>query len=281
MPHHTPPHTSPPPHAPVHSGGHAALYRVPILSDNYTWILANASSGNVAVIDPGDGKAVVEFCRQAGLTPSQVINTHHHDDHIGGNAVVCGEFAIPLTAPVSETSRIPDITHGVGASDEVEIAGFRARVFATPGHTRGQVAFYLDDCFWAAGLGFVGDALFRLGCGRVNEGTMGEMWESLLKIRGLADDTLICAGHEYSLGNAKYAASLGWDNAVLAQQIAEIETKRQQGEATLPFWLGVEKRANPFLNCDDAGLAEALGMAGQDAVAVFSKLRKGKDEFKG
>lgn len=266
---------------PIHTGGDAALHRVPILSDNYTWILVNTSSGKTAVIDPGESKPVIAYCQAAGLTPTEIINTHHHKDHIGGNGRVCKKFSAPLIAPAGETARIPHIDQTVADGDTIEIAGFPTQVFATPGHTTGHVAFYLPDCFGDASLAFVGDTLFSLGCGRVSEGTMAEMWQSLSRVRALPDNTLICAGHEYTLGNANYGLSLGWDNLYLKKAAAEIKQKRGKNQPTLPFWLGDDKRANPFLNCDDGGLAQALAMQTSDAVAVFTALRKGKDNFKG
>ena len=119
-------------------------------------------------------------------------------------------YGIPLTAPASETARIENITHAVAEGDEITIAGYTAHVYATPGHTNGHVIFHLPDCFGDHGLGLLGDTLFALGCGRVFEGSMAEMWSSMLKIKALPDNTVLACGHEYSAANARYVESLGW-----------------------------------------------------------------------
>lgn len=259
----------------------AELIRIPALEDNYMWMIRNPSSGEVAVIDPGDAEAVFAVLDERGLSLTEVINTHHHWDHTDGNEAVRERFDIPLKAPFLEDEEEPianitTITHG---GDEITVAGYRAEVIATPGHTMSHVAFYLPDCFGDHGVAFVGDNLFSLGCGRVFEGTMAEMWSSLLAIRTLPDDTVICGGHEYSAGNALYVESLNWGRSEADARIAEIRSMRAKDMPTLPVRLGDEKRANPFLNCDAEDLAMAMGMRGADGEAVFTALREGKDEF--
>lgn len=257
----------------------AEWIRIPALSDNYIWMLHNPSSGEVAIIDPAEAAPVIKALEDRGLTPTEIINTHHHFDHIGGNAELREKYNIPLTAPKAELARIPDITHAVSEGDRITIAGYPADVIATPGHTSGHVVFYLPDCLGGHGIAFVGDNLFSLGCGRVFEGSMDEMWSSLCKIRDLPDDTIICGGHEYSAANADYVEHLNWPRPAANARIAEIRALRAEGIPTLPVRLGDEKDANPFLNCHTSDLAEALGVSGQDGTAVFTCLREGKDKF--
>ncbi|MCE2516659.1 MAG: hydroxyacylglutathione hydrolase [Alphaproteobacteria bacterium] len=257
----------------------AEWIRIPALSDNYIWMLHNPSSKELAIVDPGDASAVIETLDARGLTPTVIVNTHHHFDHTDGNAELMEKYTLPLIAPAAETARIAGITTTVDDGDRITIAGYDAEVITTPGHTTGHVAFYLPDCFGASGVVFVGDNLFSLGCGRVFEGTMDDMWSSLEKLRALPDDTLVCGGHEYSAANALYVESLDWARPEAAARIAEIRALRAADKPTLPVRLGDEKRANPFLNGDAEDLAAALGMAGQSATAVFTALREGKDRF--
>ena len=252
------------------------LIRISALDDNYIWLLHNPSSQSLAVIDPGDPEPVFAWLDAHNRTPTEIINTHHHGDHINGNAALMARFNIPLTAPASESSRINNITHAVKAGDRITIADYTAEVIATPGHTSGHVAFYLPDCLGTHGIAFVGDTLFALGCGRVFEGSMQEMWESLKTLRALPDDTLIACGHEYTENNARYVRYLGWNPPALATRLADIDA--QKGEATLPVRLGDEKATNPFLNADDADLARALNCTGTP-IEVFTALRQGKDQF--
>ena len=257
----------------------AECIRVPALSDNYIWMLRNPSSNEVAIVDPGDAGAVLAALDEHGLVPTDIVNTHHHSDHTDGNRELMERYGIPLTAPGAETARIDNIAQAVGHGDRITVAGYGARVIDTPGHTTGHVAFHLPDCFGDHGLALVGDTLFSLGCGRVFEGSMEQMWASLLALRELPDDTLVACGHEYSEGNARYVESLGWKRDDAIDRCKEIHSLRSKGEPTVPVDLGTEKKANPFLNCDRDDLAEALGMRGQDPVAVFTALRKGKDSF--
>ena len=132
-----------------------------------------------------------------------------------------------------------------------------------------------------ANAAFVGDTLFALGCGRVFEGSMADMWASLQKLRALPVSTEIYCGHEYTLSNARFAVSVDPDNAALRTRLAEIEKLRAEGLPTLPTSIAREIETNPFLRADDPGLAAALGMAGADPVAVFTRLREGKNQFRG
>jgi hydroxyacylglutathione hydrolase len=259
----------------------ANLHRIPALDDNYIWMLHHSSSDALAVIDPGDGKAVTDALEELGLEPTEIINTHHHADHTAGNTELIDRYGIPLTAPASETARIDGITHAVADGDTITIAGYQARVFATPGHTTGHVGFFLPDCFGDHGLGLLGDTLFVLGCGRVFEGSMEQMWQSMLTIRDLPDDTVLACGHEYSAANARYVESLSWERDNLSERIAEIHNLRAENKPTLPTLLAAEKSTNPFLNCDDEGLAAVFSLDSSDPVAVFTALRQGKDNFKG
>jgi hydroxyacylglutathione hydrolase len=257
----------------------AEWIRIPALTDNYIWMLHNPASEAVAIIDPAEAAPVIAMLNQRGLTPTEIINTHHHHDHTDGNAELMEKYQIPLIAPLSETAYINNITTPIRHGDQITIAGYTAEVIETPGHTLGHVAYYLPDCFGDHGAAFVGDNLFSLGCGFVFEGTMAQMWSSLLAIRNWPDTTLICCGHEYSAANALYVESLGWPRAAASARIAEIYALRKADKPTLPIQLGDEKAANPFLNCDADDLANALGRKGQSAVDIFTALREGKNNF--
>lgn len=263
----------------------AELIRIPALNDNYIWLLRNPSSQALAVIDPGDAKPVLKWLDENDAILTEVINTHHHGDHIDGNTSLMKHYNIGLTAPASETTRIADISIMVKEGDNITIAGYEAYVMETPGHTTGHVVYYLPNCFGDHGLLIAGDTLFSMGCGRVFEGSMNDMWSSLSKLRDLPDNTLVCCGHEYTASNARYVAQLGWNPSGLASQLETIETKTNNNEPTVPFSLGVEKVTNPFLNADDPLLAKALAanISGQaiNPTEVFTVLRQGKDGFKG
>jgi len=190
------------------------------LSDNYIYLLRNESKNITTVIDPGESEPVLEYLNQKGWHLDEIINTHHHNDHIGGNYKLKEIYKSKLIAPLYDRHRIEDIDTFISDNDEIDIAGVKTKVIHTPGHTLGHICLYLEDekCL------FSGDTLFYLGCGRVFEGSMTQMWSSLLKLRSLPDDTLVYCGHEYTLSNANFSNFIDPKNELLkivSQKIIE------------------------------------------------------------
>ncbi|MDC3116516.1 hydroxyacylglutathione hydrolase, partial [Alphaproteobacteria bacterium] len=210
-----------------------------------------------------------------GWNLDEIVNTHHHHDHIGGNAELLEIYKSKLIAPVYDKTRISDIDILVSDNDLINIAGTRTKVIHTPGHTLGHVCFYMADekCL------FSGDTLFYLGCGRVFEGTMEQMWLSLLKLRSLPNDTLVYCGHEYTSSNAKFAKHIDPNNQMLEKAIIEIKDKRKIFLPTIPFELGKEKIINPFLRADDQNLIDDIGLKTSNPNESFSAIRLKKDNF--
>ena len=247
---------------------------VSALSDNYVYLVRETSTGTVAVVDPAEPDPVIAALEAKGWTPSLIINTHHHGDHIGGNQAIVEKYGAKIVGPAAEKNRIPGMDMTVSEGDEIEIGAEKGKVFETPGHTVGHISVH----FPGGKALFAGDTLFALGCGRMFEGTPEGFWDSLKKLRDLPDDTRIYCGHEYTQSNARFALSVDPGNAALVAQAAEIDRKRDQGLPTVPSLLGDEKLANPFLRADDPALAEAMGAA-DDPVAAFAEIRSRKDNF--
>jgi hydroxyacylglutathione hydrolase len=126
---------------------------------------------------------------------------------------------------------------------------------------------------------FAGDTLFSMGCGRVIEGSMEEMWQSMLKLRALPDDTRLYCGHEYTLANIRFAKTIEPDNPALAARERQVQELLAAKKPTLPSTLGEEKAANPFLRADVAEVAKAVGLAGAPAAEVFAEIRNRKNRF--
>ena len=145
----------------------------------------------------------------------------------------------------------------------------------TPGHTAGHITYW----FHADKLAFAGDTLFSIGCGRVIEGNMEQMWNSLLKLRDLPGDTLVYCGHEYTLANIKFAQTIEPDNKVLIARAAQAAKQIAAGEHTVPTTIDEEKAANPFLRADVPSVAAAVGLAGNPAAEVFAEIRTRKNKF--
>ncbi len=248
---------------------------VPALSDNYVYLAHDADSGATAVVDPAEAPPVIAALEARGWNLTHILNTHHHGDHIGGNKELVARYGPVLVGPRAETARIPGMDITVGEGDRVDVAGHEGVVYETPGHTSGHIAFWFAD----SDALFCGDTLFALGCGRVFEGTMAQMWDSMAKLRGLPGTARIYCGHEYTLSNARFALSVDPDNARLQARARAFEETRARGEPTIPAVLADERDTNPFLRADDPGFAAVLGMPGADPVAVFAETRGRKDRF--
>lgn len=246
---------------------------IPALSDNYIYLLIADDGEHVGVVDPGDGAAVLKALDHGKLQPTHIFNTHHHSDHTAGNHALKERYNAPVIGPAAEASRIPDLDQTVQEGDVLDFGGNRVEVIATPGHTSGHICFYFPD----AGIAFVGDTLFVMGCGRLFEGDAEQMWDSLCKLRDLPEQTAIYCGHEYTLSNARFARSIDPDNAALAERMRIVEGLRGRGLATIPSTIGEERQTNPFLRADDPGLQASLNLSGAPAARVFAEIRRRKD----
>ena len=251
------------------------IFVIKALSDNYVYLLRNEHKNITSVIDPGESEPILKFLNKKKWHLDEIINTHHHYDHIGGNNELLDLYKSKLIAPSYDNNRISNIDVPVSDNETHNIAGISTKVIHTPGHTLGHVCFYMPEekCL------FSGDTLFYLGCGRVFEGTMDQMWLSLLKLRSLPEDTSVYCGHEYTLSNMKFANYIDTKNALLNKISLEIKNKREKGLPTVPFNLGVEKKINPFLRADDDNFIKSVGLNSNNASETFGKIRLKKDSF--
>lgn len=251
------------------------VVQVRALSDNYIYLLHDASNGATAVVDPAEAGPVLDELERRNWTLTHILNTHHHDDHIGGNGELRAKYDIEHVGFSGDAHRIPNMHVQVKDGDTYDFAGHVAQVFETPGHTSGHIAFWFE----ADGALFCGDTLFALGCGRLFEGTAEEMWASLSKLKVLPPETQVYCAHEYTQSNARFALSVDGTNAALQARSDEIDRARAADKPTVPSSLAIELATNPFLRADDATLAANVGLAGADPIAVFTEVRTRKDNF--
>jgi hydroxyacylglutathione hydrolase len=165
---------------------------------------------------------------------------------------------------------------GVRGGSAYEFAGRTVNVIATPGHTKGHIVLHLPE----EKLLFAGDTLFAMGCGRVIEGTLEDMWISLDTLRLLPADTVVHCGHEYTQSNARFALSVEPGNAALQARAKLVSEKRGRGEMTLPTTIGEELETNPFLRPQSAEIRANVGLPEASDAEVFAATRKGKDSFR-
>ena len=178
-----------------------------------------------------------------------------------------------VVGPASDKFQAVDETIGEGGS--VKVGNLSARVLETPGHTLDHICYIFDS----EKVAFLADTLFSVGCGRVIEGTMPQMWHSLLKLRALPDDMAFHCGHEYTQANIKFALTIEPDNADLKARAKEADALRTAGKPTLPSTIGAEKKTNCFLRADIPSVAAAVGLSGKNAEEVFAEIRLRKNKF--
>jgi hydroxyacylglutathione hydrolase len=242
---------------------------VPCLTDNYAYLVIQ--NGRAAVVDPSQADPVLRATHEARVKLTEIWLTHHHWDHIGGIEPLIEECPIEHVRGSrydADHQRIPRQTDSLSDGDAFDFGGVSVDIIEIPGHTLGAIAFV------AQGNLFSGDTLFIAGCGRVFEGTMEMMSQSLAKLRSLPPDTKVWCGHEYTVNNLRFAKTIEPSNPEIERALREATADREAGKLTVPGQLDRELGTNPFLRFDDPRVA-----AGRDPVASFTAIRKAKDSF--
>ena len=244
------------------------VIRIPVLSDNYVWLIRENTSGDVMVVDPAVADPVLEKAADLGWTITHIWNTHWHPDHTGGNAAIkaaCQKAGggCTITGPAAEAERIPTLDVQVRGGDVVTFGATKAQVIDVPAHTAGHIAFHFED----EGIAFVGDTLFAMGCGRLFEGTAAQMFANMRKLEALPDHTVVYCAHEYTQSNGRYALTAEPGNAALIARMADVDAARARGEPTVPTTIGQERATNPFMRAA--------------TVAELAERRAAKDSFRG
>jgi hydroxyacylglutathione hydrolase len=237
--------------------------RVPVLRDNYVWLVHEPESGETTVVDPAVAQPVLDEAERRGWRITQIWNTHWHPDHTGGNEEIKAATGARVTAPAAEAAKIPTLDRAVAEGDRVTLGGIEAEVLEVPAHTAGHIAYHLPSEETV----FVGDTLFAMGCGRLFEGSAEQMYRNMQRSAALPPETRAYCAHEYTLSNARFAVTVEPDNAALAERFAAVERARAAGEATVPTTIGEEQATNPFMRAA--------------SVEELAERRAAKDAFKG
>lgn len=236
---------------------------VPVLSDNYVWLVHDKASGETVVIDPATSEEPLIEAARRGWRITQVWNTHWHGDHVGGNAGIKAATGCRITGPAAEAAKIPGLDQPVGEGDTARIGAMQAEIWDVPAHTAGHIAYYLPE----AGMIFVGDTLFAMGCGRLFEGSAAQMFTNMQRMAALPADTAAYCAHEYTQSNGRYALVAEPDNGAIRDRMTDVGKARAEGRATVPTTIGLERATNPFMR---AGTVDEL-----------AERRAAKDSFKG
>jgi hydroxyacylglutathione hydrolase len=241
--------------------GRLAVSAIPVLNDNYVWMIQDTETGETAAVDPSVADPVLDAATANGFRIRQVLNTHWHPDHTGGNGGIKASTGCSITAP-AEARRVSEVDHVVAEGDRVSVVGSEATVWDIPAHTAGHVAYYFEE----EGMIFVGDTMFAMGCGRLFEGTAEQMYANLQRIAALPEDVRIFCGHEYTLSNARFATQAEPGTAAIADRMATVQAQRDAGQITLPTTVALERETNPFVRASN--------------VEEFARLRRDKDSFR-
>lgn len=246
---------------------------VPCLKDNYAFLVHNDETHETALIDAPEAGPIKAELDKRGWQLTDVLLTHHHWDHVDGLEDLRGNARV--IGAKADVSRLLALDLAVSEGDEITVCGEPVAILDVSGHTVGHISFVMPR----SGHAFTADSLMAMGCGRLFEGTPAQMWDSLLKLRALPPQTIICSGHEYTMNNMAFALSLEPDNAKLISRKSQIDAARDKGVPTVPSILAVEMETNPFLRADDPALKQAIGLPDADPVDVFAEVRKRKDNF--
>lgn len=239
------------------------VVRIPVLSDNYVWLVHEPTSGATMVVDPAVAAPVLAEAAARGWQITDIWNTHWHPDHTGGNAEIKAATGCTITGPAAEAARIPTLDVRVKGGDVVRLGAIEATVIDVPAHTAGHIAYYFAN----EAAAFVGDTLFAMGCGRLFEGTAAQMFENMAKLATLPDATMVYCAHEYTQSNGRYAVVAEPENRALIARMTQVNAARARGEATVPTTIGDEKATNPFMRAT--------------SVEQLAERRAAKDAFRG
>lgn len=244
-------------------------------SDNYGVLVHDHRTGTTMSIDAPDATAIADNLKKRGWQLTHILTTHHHIDHVEGNLDLKEAYGCRIIGPELEKDRIPGIDTTLKGGDVLDIAQRKVKVFACPGHTAGHIAYHFDDDF----LLFAADTLFAMGCGRVFEGTMEQMFHSVNQFRTLQPMTSVYCGHEYTEANAKFALAMEPGNRALQARAAEVKNLRAAGRMTCPTTIGDELKTNPYMRCDSPEIRKLLGLEAATDAQVFAELRERKNNF--
>jgi len=243
------------------------------LSDNYSYLIFNNSTSSSIIVDPAEDKKIIQVLKKKNLKLENIFITHHHHDHTSGVLGLLKEYP---QARIYSPSELYSITiNRIANGDKIKTSLNEFQVLSAPGHTLDHIVL----CDTKNMLLFVGDVLFRLGCGRIFEGTIEQMHNSLNNLLNLSDDMTVYCGHEYTLNNLKFLEHLFIQNDILENTKKQILEDLKFKNKSIPFNLGDEKRSNPFLNPDCEMTSKFKKNNNYSNLDFFRYLREKKDNF--
>ena len=243
------------------------------LNDNYSYLISSKENNSSIIIDPAEADKILDILKKKKLILDYIFITHHHSDHTSGVIDLVKTYPeVKVFSPSKISSISVDIISG-GNNIATNLNKFE--IINAPGHTLDHIVL----CDHKNNLLFVGDVLFRLGCGRVFEGTLEQMQNSLHELSNLPDRMLVYCGHEYTLNNLMFLEDIFRESIDLEKVKKQILQDLETNNRTIPFVLGDEKKVNPFLNPNCAMSLKFKKDNNFSNLEFFRYLREKKDNF--
>ena len=252
------------------------IFPIPAFSDNYIWAIIDKTTGVFDCVDPGDAEPVLQFAHAHQLKLRAILLTHHHQDHIGGVGQLLKNYPTFIVYGPND-SRISNITHTVQEHQTIQVGRCIFKILFNPGHTSSHISYYEPQ----HELLFCGDTLFSAGCGRVFDGTLEQLHQSLNLFKTLPITTKIFCAHEYTQQNLRFAQTVEPNNSVIQKYLQKIHSA--PSSCTLPSTLEQELLINPFLRTDNSEVqkyALAHRASSNNSLEIFKVLREEKNLFK-
>ena len=247
-----------------------SIINIPQLKDNYSYAIIN--NNDLIVVDPAESKPIIKYIEKNQLSLKAILLTHHHKDHTAGVEDIINHTNVPVYSPNKEINKTTIV---IKDQDIINLNFIKIEVIETPGHTIDHVVFYNKE----NNILFSGDTLFRLGCGRVFEGTYKQMYTSLQKIYALNNETSVYCGHEYTNTNFNFLISIFPNDKNLLSVKEKINKQLNETQSSIPFNLGKEKKINPFLAPESNNFTKFKNQNMLTNFELFSYLRDLKNNF--
>lgn len=247
-----------------------SVFQIPQLKDNYSYLLVK--DNKAIIVDPAESFSILEIIKSKKLTVEAILITHHHSDHTAGIKNILNLYKVPVYTPSKDIHGTSNI---ISDKQLIKFSFINFKVLETPGHTLDHVVYYNKK----NNILISGDTLFRLGCGRVFEGTYTQMYRSLKKIRNLDNKTKVYCGHEYTLNNLEFLLSIFSNNKNLIKEVSIVKRQLKKTNSSIPFNLGDEKAINPFLSSESQYFKAFKKNNNLSDLALFKHLRDLKNNF--
>lgn len=253
-----------------------SIVALPVFKDNYIWLIVHESRRELTCIDPGEAKSLLKYAKQNHLTIRHVLLTHHHDDHCAGVDELKQSFPQLIVYGPADERIASLVTHPVYDENMIHLDTLAFRILHTPGHTCSHVCYQEPTQGWL----FSGDTLFSGGCGRVFDGTIEQLYQSIIMLKKLPSDTQVFCGHEYTRKNLEFASFIEPHDAMIRSYLTQLE--KSPNQCSLPSTIGLEKQINLFMRTDELSIKEFMNSQGtpsDDPFIIFKALRALKDSF--